>query len=290
MTRHGTDVLGLGSGSAGLVAALTAAAQGLARDGARVDRAGGRHHRHVGGRHLDPRQPPRRRGRHRGQRGRGGCLWQAFVAAAPEMLRFVEDATPLRFALTSAPDPPRGLPGHTARGRMLRPRPLSRWRAGRFALRIRKSTIPELFTCHEAVETDLYHHPWRSAASLRPRLLWRVLTNMRGKGTPLVTGLLRGCLDRGVRVLLEARAVARVQDDDADGAGRPGALRGGGGRERQGEGRRSARGGGDGGASRSFARRVEGAACPAPGLWKSLALRSRGGCALMNETGTHFRL
>jgi 3-oxosteroid 1-dehydrogenase len=45
-----------------------------------------------------------------------------------------------------------------------------------------------------------------------PRLLWRLLTNTRGKGTALVTGLLRGCLDAGVEVLLSARAVELTQD------------------------------------------------------------------------------
>jgi hypothetical protein len=74
------------------------------------------------------------------------ALWQAFVHAAPEMLRFVEANTPLRYALTPEPDPLRTLPGAKARGRMMSPLPLSRWRAGRFAFRIRRSTIPEIFT------------------------------------------------------------------------------------------------------------------------------------------------
>jgi hypothetical protein len=121
--------------------------------------------------------------------------------------------TPLRFRLTPEPDPLRDLPGAKPRGRMLSPLPLSRWRAGRFARRIRKSQIPELFTYHEAVETDLYHHPFRTAFRLWPRLLWRILTNTRGKGTALVTGLLRGCLDAGVQVELEARAVELMRDE-----------------------------------------------------------------------------
>jgi 3-oxosteroid 1-dehydrogenase len=141
------------------------------------------------------------------------ALWQRLVETAPAMLRFVEAHSPLRFALTPEPDPLRDLPGAKPRGRMLSPLPLSRWRAGRFASRIRKSTIPELFTYHEAVETDLYHHPYRVAAKLLPKLVWRVLTNTRGKGTALVTGLLRGCLDAGVRIETEARAIALIQDE-----------------------------------------------------------------------------
>lgn len=230
MARFETDVLVLGSGSAGLVAALTAAAQGLRVTVLeKTDRLGGttamsgagtwvpaNHHAAAAGIADSEAEALDyiRAAAPEGWAAEEDALWQAYVQAAPAMLRFVEDTTPLRFALTPEPDPLRGLPGHKARGRMLSPLPLSRWRAGRFALRIRKSTIPELFTYHEAVETDLYHHPYRTAASLWPRLLWRVLTNTRGKGTALVVGLLRGCLDRGVRVVLEARAVALVQDTD----------------------------------------------------------------------------
>jgi 3-oxosteroid 1-dehydrogenase len=232
MTQRDTDVLVLGSGSAGLVAALTAAAQGLrvtvlektGRVGGTTAMSGAgtwipaNHHAAAAG--IEDSEAEAlayiRAAAPEGWAAEEDALWRAFVSAAPEMLRFVEARTPLCFALTPEPDPLRGLPGHKAGGRMLSPLPLSRWRAGRFAWRIRKSTIPELFTYHEAVETDLYHHPYRTAAALWPRLAWRILTNTRGKGTALVVGLLRGCLDAGVQVLLLARAVALVQD--AEGA------------------------------------------------------------------------
>jgi 3-oxosteroid 1-dehydrogenase len=228
MTSLTTDVLVLGSGAAGLVAALTAARQGLRVTVLeKTDRLGGtsamsgagtwvpaNHHAAAAG-IADSRQEALdyiRAAAPDGWAAEEDPLWQAFVQAAPEMLRFVESATPLRFALTPEADPLRGLPGHKAGGRMLSPLPLSRWRAGRFAFRIRRSTIPEIFTYHEAVTTDLYHKPYRTALSLWPRLVWRFLTNARGKGTALVTGLLRGCLDAGVEVVLSARAVELTQD------------------------------------------------------------------------------
>lgn len=228
MTSQTTDVLVLGSGAAGLVAALTAARQGLRVTLLeKTDRLGGtsamsgagtwipaNHHAAAAG-IADSREEALayiRAAAPEGWAAEEDPLWQAFVQAAPDMLRFVEDATPLRFALTPEPDPLRGLPGHKAVGRMLSPRALSRWRAGRFAFRIRRSTIPEIFTYHEAVTSDLYHKPYRTALSLWPRLLWRYLTNARGKGTALVTGLLRGCRDAGVEVVLSARAVELTQD------------------------------------------------------------------------------
>lgn len=227
-----TDVLVLGSGSAGLVAALAAARRGLnVTVLEKTDRLGGttamsgagtwvpaNHHAAAAGIEdsVEEALAYIRAAAPEGWAETEDALWRAFVQAAPEMLRFLEAETPLRFALTPEPDPLRSLPGAKPRGRMLSPLPLSRWRAGRFAFRIRRSTIPEIFTYHEAVTTDLYHKPYRTALGLWPRLLWRLLTNARGKGTALVTGLLRGCLDAGVQVLLRARAVELTRD--ADGA------------------------------------------------------------------------
>lgn len=224
-----TDALILGSGAAGLTAALTAAAAGLRVTVLeKTDRIGGtsamsgagtwipaNHHAAAAGIADSPEEALAyiRAAAPEGWAETEDALWQRLVEASPQMLRFLESHSPLRFALTPEPDPLRDLPGAKPRGRMLSPLPLSRWKAGRFALRIRKSTIPELFTYHEAVETDLYHHPFRTAWQLWPRLLWRILTNTRGKGTALVTGLLRGCLDAGVRVELEARAVELTRDE-----------------------------------------------------------------------------
>lgn len=141
-------------------------------------------------------------------------LWAAFAAAAPEMLAFVEKNTPLEFALTGEPDPISGIPGSKARGRMLSPRPLSRRVAGPFAQRLRHSTQPHLFTYHEMIGTEIYHHPIRTTLALWPVLAWRWLTGQRGQGTALMAGLLAGCLEAGCAVELECPAVELIRDAD----------------------------------------------------------------------------
>ncbi|MBE9606750.1 FAD-dependent oxidoreductase [Acetobacteraceae bacterium H6797] len=225
-----TDFLVLGSGSAGLTAALTAAVGGLAvtvlekaevLGGTSAMSGAGtwipaNHHAKAAGIEDSEEEALTyiRAAAPEGWAETEDALWQRFVSAAPEMLRFVEAHSPLRFALTPEPDPLRDLPGAKKRGRMLSPLPLSRWKAGPFARRIRASTIPELFTYHEAVETDLYHHPIRTTFELLPRLAWRVLTNARGKGTALMTGLIAGCLNKGVTIMPGTRALSLTQDDD----------------------------------------------------------------------------
>lgn len=219
-----SDLLVIGSGAAGLTAALAAAVAGLeVTIIEKTDKLGGtsamsgagtwvpaNHHARAAGIADSPEEALEylRATAPEGWRATEDRLWQSFVAHAPDMLEFVERHTPLRYALTTEADPYSGHPGAKPRGRMLSPRPLSRRVAGPYASRLRHSTLPHIFTYHEGVETDLYHHPVRVALRLAPALLWRLATNSAGKGTALIAGLLRGCLDQGCRIELEARALA----------------------------------------------------------------------------------
>ncbi|MBV9741894.1 MAG: FAD-dependent oxidoreductase [Hyphomicrobiales bacterium] len=137
-------------------------------------------------------------------------LWASFVEAAPRMLAFLEENSPLRFALTTEPDPMAEREGGKKQGRMVSPLPLARRLLGPFAARLRRSTLPHLFTYHEMIGFDVYHHPIRALAKLAPRLLNRLLTGRRGQGSALMTGLLKGCLDAGCRIEMEARATDLV--------------------------------------------------------------------------------
>ncbi|MBV9590396.1 MAG: FAD-dependent oxidoreductase [Hyphomicrobiales bacterium] len=140
-------------------------------------------------------------------------LWASFVEAAPRMLAFVEANTRLRFALTTEPDPMSEREGGKKRGRMVSPGPLSRRLLGPLRKRLRRSTLPHLFTYHEMIGSGIYHHPFRAAAKLAPRLLHRLLTDSRGQGSALMTGLLKGCIDAGCRIETGARATDLILDE-----------------------------------------------------------------------------
>ena len=222
------DVVVVGSGCAGLTAALVAADTGLcvvvvektSRLGGASAMSGAgtwvpaNHHATAAGiqdsvaealDYLRATAPA-------GWQEREDPLWRRLARRAPDMLRFVESATPLRFRLTPESDPYPTAPGAKTAGRMMSPLPISRWRAGRFAFSIRSSTMPEIFSYHEGVETDLYHRPVSTVLSLWPKLLWRLLTNTAGKGTALMVGLVRGCLDRNVTFLTDTRATGLVRE------------------------------------------------------------------------------
>src|SRR5690606_18635519 len=140
--------------------------------------------------------------------------WRAMLRTGPRMLKMLEERTPLRFRLTREPDLFPAVKGFRAEGRMLSPLPLSRLSAGRYAFTIRGSTLPELYTYHDVIETDLYHSPFSTTLSLLPRLLPRALTLSVGKGVALMAGLVRGCVDAGCTFVRSAEATELICEDD----------------------------------------------------------------------------
>ena len=221
------DVLVLGSGCAALTAALHAAASGLRvvvcektgkLGGASAMSAGGiwvpaNHLAAQAGlednqddaiRYIEAASP---------EHIREPAQWRAMIQAGPSMLRLIEEKTPLRFRLTGEPDPYPDCPGSRPRGRMVSPLPLSRLKAKAFALKVRGSTLPEIFTYHEVLETDLYHRPLSTTLKLLHRLIPRALSLSAGKGTALIIGLVRGCLDLGCHIAVNARGSELIVDN-----------------------------------------------------------------------------
>ena len=229
-TAETVDVIVVGSGAAALTAALTAASGGLSvLVLEKSDRIGGtsamsgagtwiplNHHARAAG-YADSEDEVltyMRAASREGWAEEEGNLWRAFVANAPRMLAFVERVTPLRYELIPQPDPQAECPGGKTIGRMVSPKPISRRVVGRYASRIRRSTLPHIFSYREMVSYDPYHAPALTGLRLLPRLTWRWLTNAAGQGNALITGLLKGCLDAGCHVELGVRVTELIQDED----------------------------------------------------------------------------
>lgn len=223
------DAIVVGSGAAGATAALTLATSGL-----RVlileksDRLGGTSAMSGAATWIPGSHVARAAGIHEGREDMlayfratapegwqqtQDALWQAFVDNAPAMLEFVENHSPLRFTLVDEPDPMTEAPGGRRFGRMHEPAIISRRRLGPLAGRLRRSTMPHIFTYTELMSLKPYSNPVGLAFRKGAVLLKRWLKQEVGQGSALMTGLLSGCLEAGCEIRCGARVNRLVKDD-----------------------------------------------------------------------------
>jgi 3-oxosteroid 1-dehydrogenase len=144
-------------------------------------------------------------------------LWRAFAEHAPGTLAFIEARTPLEFELVHHPDPYVEAPGGRLHGRMLSPRPISRNIVGPWRNRIRRFTTRHLFTYSEIVVGPVMSRPAPTLLRMAPTLLYRALTRRVGMGNALVTGLVKGCLDHGVAIMAGTPVTSLLREGRADG-------------------------------------------------------------------------
>jgi 3-oxosteroid 1-dehydrogenase len=213
------DVIVVGSGAAGLSAALAASADGatvcvLEKAGVlggttAMSSAGtwvpANHHMLAAGLQDSPEEaltylrataPP-------GWAETEDELWQALAEESPRMLRFLEDQTPLVFELVNHPDFYVEAPGGKLYGRMVSPTLISRYRLHSWFNKVRKSVKPQFFTYKEMIG-GILTDPWRSVLRMGPALAWRFVAGRVGLGNGLIVGLTAGCLDQYCRILLNA--------------------------------------------------------------------------------------
>lgn len=223
-----TDVVVVGSGAAALTAALTAAVAGktvriiekTAYIGGTSAMSGGmtwipaNHYAAEAGLADSPEEaleymraasPP-------GWRETEDALWKRQMEAGPEMLDLVEAHSPLRFCLTDIPDPFQEKPGAKS-GRVLSVEPISKKILGRYASKIRRSTVPQQLTWHETMAVNLFRHPVLGMVKSWRTLLRRWLSRSIAQGGGLIVGLLKGCLDAGCLIELSTRAVRLTVDE-----------------------------------------------------------------------------
>jgi 3-oxosteroid 1-dehydrogenase len=217
--RNGdADVVVVGSGAAGLVAALTAASEGAAVTvlersdwigGTTAVSGGGiwapgNHHMADAGR-PDKRDEALEYCLHMVAGRMPEALVEAFVDEAAGMVGFVERSSPLRLRPVSWPDYRPELPGARTWGRMLESEPFDTTVLGEWAGRIRPAPVMVApMTLEEQTVT------WRlgyTPQKLDRRLLKeRAAAGLTTVGTALVGALLAGCLAAGVEIRTGARA------------------------------------------------------------------------------------
>ena len=248
------DVVVVGSGAAGLAAAVTAAAGGASvtvleraalLGGTTAVSGGGiwvpRNH-HLGEVGVDDSRDEALAYCRRMVAGRmPDELVAAFVDTAPEAVRFLEEATPLRLHPMSWPDYHPEMEGAKRTGRMLEPDVFDTSVLGPWAARVRAAPVLHLpITLEEQTVTwQLGYTPEKlDVGAVKARAAAGQVT----VGRALVSALLAGCLERGVTVVTGARARHLVRD----GAGRVAGIEYEGGQgdgkgDVQGDGRRGGR-------------------------------------------------
>jgi len=149
-------------------------------------------------------------------------LLRAFVDAGPEMVRYMEKRTPLRFAAVPRPDYHPEWEGGKLTGRSLDVEPFDTTQLGPRRALLRTSPHYPPITYRE-------RYAWGRPEKFDwPLIAERMARGIVTLGAALVAGLLKSCLDSGVEVFTEMRArelirrsgrVAGVRASDA--AGRP---------------------------------------------------------------------
>ena len=133
-------------------------------------------------------------------------LWTAFVDHVPEVLKFLEASTPLKFTPNRDPDPYAEKAGGLPFGRNLSAAPIRMSILGEWRNKVRNPTFDLRLNYEEMVDTFFFANPKKWVVRYLPRLTWRKLMNMRTKGNALSIGLLKGCLDKGIEIWLNAPA------------------------------------------------------------------------------------
>ena len=140
-------------------------------------------------------------------------LWGAFVDYAPRTLKFIETHSPTRFEPNRDPDPYAEIAGGMAFGRNVSPAPIRIAQLGPWRDKIREPTVDLRLSYGELVDTFFFARPKKIMPRLLPRLMWRKLSGARTRGMALTIGLLKGCLDQGVEIWPESPASRLLTKD-----------------------------------------------------------------------------
>jgi len=220
----GTDVIIVGSGGAGLTAAI------LAHDnGARVtvversDKVGGTTAVSGGGlwiplnRFMEESGTPDSREDaltycKKLTAGRADDeLVETFVDTGHEMVRYLEERTPIEFSAWSLPDYHPRLEGARMGGRSMEPAPFDTNQLGGWADKLRAAPVFMLPATMQEM-TFKYQSHIRPANLPMEEMVQRMQQGIVTAGNALVGRLLKGCLDREIPILVETRARELIRE------------------------------------------------------------------------------
>lgn len=218
------DVVVLGSGAAGLTTAILAHDQGArVLIVERTDKVGGttavsgggvwiprNHHMHeVGAQDSREEAIAYCKAIAMGRVDEG--LIETFVDTAPQMLRYIEEHTPLKFCAMTATDYHAELPGGKLSGRSVEPKPFNTSGLGEWRARLRPpSSSPFPVTRQEAFgEFNAFYHPWKIPQDL---VAQRMSEGIVALGQALAAGLLKAVLDRKIPISLSTRAQSLIME------------------------------------------------------------------------------
>ncbi len=223
-----TDFLIVGSGAAGLTAAIVAKDRGLRVTVIeKADRLGGatavsggvvwipnNHHMSAAG--IADSKDDARRYIARLADGRSSDeLIDVFVERGPEMLRYMEAHTPLRFsAIAGYPDYHPEFPGGRPGGRSLEVDLFDPQLLGPWAKKLRRSAVfgMAIMTVTEAIEWRVFSRPAQLPFTT---LAKRYKQGLLSSGGALCGGLLQACINRGIEPLVLTAARELVVEEGA---------------------------------------------------------------------------
>jgi succinate dehydrogenase/fumarate reductase flavoprotein subunit len=154
--------------------------------------------------------------------GRDPALIDAFLAAAPRMARFVEEHSPIEWRPMAFPDSYAEGPGGRPAGRNLEVSPLATDELTPWADFVTAPPYPPVLTNDEVAEHQLTAGGAPPMELIGPRMQAGEVT----LGVGLVIGLLQGCRQVGVRLVRGARVreLVRAPAADAGSAGSAGPV------------------------------------------------------------------
>jgi succinate dehydrogenase/fumarate reductase flavoprotein subunit len=221
---HEVDLLAIGSGAAGLSAVLTAADKGArvmvveatqalggttAFSGALLWVPGNRYAREAG--FADSRAAVEAYiKRVLGERA-ANPLWQVFLDHINPVIDFLADRLGIGFTLTRYPDSYGEWPeGRTCRH--IEPTPFSMDRLGEWKNLVRSAPMPQFLLIEEVFADGAIRSFEAAMRKFGPIVQERMSRGERTGGGGFVGALLKGCLDRGVQVLLNTRVVELLEE------------------------------------------------------------------------------